>query len=381
MRILFLALDIDLGRVHGDSIHTVELARGFHESGNEVQLAVARDRDDAAVAPEAIQTTTVHGGNREVASKLMHVVRTFRPDVIYERRTTPKISFALGLLSGTPAFLEVNGILSEELALLGRRKILDGLDVAKSWMRGAMLRRLSGVVAISKSIKEDLVSRYRIDPAQVSVIGNGVDPGLFRPIAKAQACTRIGFRVDTPRIIFVGNLAPWRKVELLPEVLEIARREIPALELVVVGSGQLIGRIRDTVRRLSLQDSVRFVGELPHEQVPYYVCASDICLLPATPWRVEISPLKLWEYLACERPVVGHCVPGLEILETEHVGRAVATGDASAFATAIQSLLSDEKERLEMGLRGRELILREHTWTAVAQRITAFVEQRTDHFP
>ncbi len=381
MRILFLALDVDLSRVHGDSIHTVELARGFRESGNEVQLVVARDRGDAAAAPQTTRTTIVRGSNREVIAKLMRVVRTFRPDVVYERRTTPKISFALSLLSGTPAFLEVNGILSEELALLGRRKTLDGLDVAKSRIRGAMLRRLSGVVAISPSIKEDLVFRYRIDPSRVSVIGNGVDTGLFRPISKSEACTRTGLRVDTPRVIFVGNLAPWRRVELLPEVLDIAKRETPALELMVVGSGQLIGRIKDAVRMLSLEDSVRFVGEVPHEQVPYYVCASDVSLLPATSWQVEISPLKLWEYLACERPVVAHHVPGLEILETEHVGRTVTTGDASAFASAIQSLLGDEKERAEMGLRGRELVLREHTWIAVAKRITDFVEQRTDHFP
>jgi glycosyltransferase involved in cell wall biosynthesis len=104
--------------------------------------------------------------------------------------------------------------------------------------------------------------------------------------------------------------------------------------------------------------------------VPFYITAADLCLLPERVRTVEISPLKLFEYLACARPVVAFDVPGLALIEELGVGRLVPAGDAVAMATAIRTLLADNALRRQMGSKGREFVERERSWRGVAERVS-----------
>jgi len=373
MRILFLALDVDLSKQRGDTIHVVELARAWRALGHDVAVLVGSDGPARALLPFDVVFHVAHGSGWNILATVLSVLRGFPAEVIYERRYTPKIGYVVHFLSRLPYVMEVNGVLKDELAFQNRR--VSNLAFVKDRVRTFLLRRVDRFVAVSRAVAQDLVSSYGVDSSMVRVIGNGVNTERFRPIDKQEACRRLGLDAGRPRLLFVGNIVPWRDFDVMVHAMVSLTRESPDPELLIVGTGQERGRIEAMVRDSGLSDRVRFLGEVPHEEVPLFIGSADFCLLPAKRWSVDISPLKLFEYLACGRPVVASRVPGMELVEAEGVGRLVQPGDPKDLASALVDLLRDPEARRSMGARGRTFVEKERSWDAVAARVVAVLEE------
>ncbi|MDG6221527.1 MAG: glycosyltransferase, partial [Candidatus Thermoplasmatota archaeon] len=87
------------------------------------------------------------------------------------------------------------------------------------------------------------------------------------------------------------------------------------------------------------------------------------------------SPLKLFEYMACEKPVLASKVKGFEFLEAEGCGLLASPEDPEAVAKAILKMLSDKEKLVEMGKRGRKLVVERYTWEASARQIGTICRQ------
>jgi glycosyltransferase involved in cell wall biosynthesis len=271
--------------------------------------------------------------------------------------------------------MEVNGILSDELAYQGRETRRSALRTAKSVVRGVMFRGVDRFVVVGHAIGKDLVCRYRVDPSRICVIGNGVNVDRFQPMEKNRASELVGLDPNLPRAIFVGNLVGWRDFDALFEAMRVARSRIASLQLAVVGDGPERARLEEVARRTLPPGSVLFTGEVPHYDVPAYICSGEVAILPAKPWSVDISPLKLFEYLACGRPVVAFDVAGLDFITSRGVGRLVSPGDGIGLGMAIADLIENAPARAEMGRRARECALTERSWVAIAGRVAEVLEE------
>ncbi|MGQ0797115.1 MAG: glycosyltransferase family 4 protein [Methanobacteriota archaeon] len=372
MRILFLALDVDLARQRGDTVHTTELAAAFARLGHEVALVVGAN---AASGPpdSGIRVHDAAGSNVAVLRRLRAIRRGFPFDVVYERRTSPKIGFALRVAADIPVVLEVNGILRDELGFQGRPQARPVDGRLRTAARGAMFRRVDAFVAVGKAIREDLVASYRVDPSRVHVIGNGVNVERFRPMPKAGACRALGLEASAPRIAFAGNLVPWRDLDALLDAFVDVRARLPDAHLQLLGDGQDRERL---ARRATAEfrGAVTLVGEVPYASVPDYLNAADVCALPEKLRTLDVSPLKLYEYLACARPVVAFDVPGLGWIERAGVGRLARPGDARDLGRAILELLADPAARSEAGAKGRAYVEREASWSRVARDVVGILE-------
>lgn len=374
-KVLFLALDINLSRARGDSVHTVELAKAFHTLGHEVTLVVGAGGPLADDLPAAVKLRVVTGRDLPVAMAILLNMRESPPDVIYERRTTPKIGYVLSRLFSSPLVLEVNGLLDDELIFQGRESSQGVHRRVRTWVRSRLMRRVDRFVVVSKAIAEDLVLSHKVEPSRISVIGNGVNVERFRPHSKAEASVGVGLSPDLPRIIFVGNLVGWRDLDSMLTCLSEVRESHPDTELIIVGDGQDRSRLEARAKSQYPAGAVRFLGTRPHGEIPLWICASDVCLLPAVAWKVDVSPLKLFEYLACGRPVVATSVPGLELVQDLNLGRIVPPGDSHSLAEAITKILSDPSLGRDLGLRGRDYVERERSWTAVASRVLMVIRE------
>jgi glycosyltransferase involved in cell wall biosynthesis len=168
---------------------------------------------------------------------------------------------------------------------------------------------------------------------------------------------------------FVGNLAPWQGVEVL--IRAFARLQVRDPLLVIVGGGQARAALEVTAKELGVAGRVRFVGTVPYHEVPAYVAACDVCTAPMSRERLKSgsSAIKVYEYLACERPVVASRIPGLEFVESEDLGRLVPPEDVQALSAALVAALEDEVWRQEAGRRGRAYVLRHAGWPAVAAAV------------
>jgi len=376
MRILFLALDINLDRQRGDTVHAMELANGLASIGHAITFVVGAASGHSPTLRSDIVLRVVGGSNRRVVRETLAIAKRSAIDIVYERRSTPKIGFAVKTRRRIPLVMEINGILRDELHFQGRADGRTVRGLLKDRLRGALFRRVDGFIVVSEGIKDDLVARHGVDPRRVLVVGNAVNTTRFQPIAKQSACRRLELESERPRAVFVGNLVEWRDFESLLQATRVLLETVPMFELLVVGDGPARGSFEARAKALLPARTVRFAGEVPHTDVPFHIAASDFGLLPERVRSLDISPLKLFEYLSCGRPVVAFDVPGLDIVRTLGTGILVPPGDPGTLAAAMARLIGSPELVQEMGRTGRAFVERERSWSSVARKTSAYLAEK-----
>ena len=377
MDLLLLAQDVTWGGRAGDAVHLRELARHLSLRGHKVRV-VARpsadgtfDLPDVEVHPVRSSFDLAFAPIRKpaVIRALFRAVGARRPDVVYSRSFGDLGEALATAAAGLPLVYEVNGdALAEREVQLGRPLPAP----VRAWaMRAARLafRRARSVVVVTEVLRNRLAANFDVPRESIQVVPNAADTKVFTPRPVAEARSMLNIPLDRAVVGFVGNLAPWQGVEVL--VRAFARLQSRNAFLLIVGGGQAQGVLEATVKELAVGDRVRFVGTVPHAQVPAYVAACDVCTAPMTRERLKSgsSAIKIYEYLACERPVVASRIPGLEFLESDDLGRLVPPEDVEALSAALRAALEDEVWRQAAGRRGRAYVLRHAGWPTVAAAV------------
>jgi glycosyltransferase involved in cell wall biosynthesis len=130
------------------------------------------------------------------------------------------------------------------------------------------------------------------------------------------------------------------------------------------------------VQGRGIADRVRMVGFVDDRAlVAAYVTASRVCLSPGDASLAIGRPMKLAEYLAAGRAVVGSDIPGIaDMLAETGGGRTVAPHDPAAMAEALCELLADPAGTDALAAESRPVILERYSWRAIASRIATIFE-------
>lgn len=367
MRILFQALDVDLGANRGDSIHTRNLAVGLVRGGHRVHL-VSGAATSGVVLPGVELTIRPEGGDLKVIAHVRRVALKFHPEVIYERRFSPKIAAALSFLIHRPYVVEYNGIAVEEAAMQGRPLKRGPVPRVRAAIRVRLLRRADAVVTVTPGLRDIVAREYGVPIPKISVIENGVDPALFQPSDRSGARSGLGLQKG-PLVCFVGNLVRWQGLEALVVALKGISADV---QCVIVGGGGEKPHLLQQAKALGIDDRIKFVGNVPHDLVPAYIAAADVCVAPFSYQRNArsgVSALKLYEYLACGRPVVVTAIPGArELVEGTGCGIVVPPDDSTALGSAIVRVIENPSfERA--AIRASEQVRRDRSWDRVAKDV------------
>ena len=267
----------------------------------------------------------------------------FRPTVAYAHFLFPASQAALRV--GARLRIPVVGALGE--ADLGEWERLVGVERA-----AATARALDAIVAVSEENAVHCTGRYGVDRERVVVIPNAVDPERFRPQGRAAARARLGLPEGRPIVAFVGSFSE-RKGPL--RVLE-AIRGLPDVAAVFLGAGpQRPGG-----------DRVLFAGRVANEEVPAWLAASNLFVLPT---RAEGSPNAVIEAMACGLPVVSSDIEALRETTTPEAARLVDPGDVAAIREAIAEIVADPALAARMSEAARH-IARSRSLAGRAARIT-----------
>jgi glycosyltransferase involved in cell wall biosynthesis len=262
--------------------------------------------------------------------------------------------------TGATGLLEVNAPLIEEQAT--HRSLHDRTAAEAVAVRA--FAAADRILAVSDGVALHLAA-HPAARGRIDVVPNGVDPARFaaRPAAARAAD---GFTVG-----FVGTLKPWHGLDVLIEAFGRLARRVPRARLLLVGDGPERARIEAALAARGLSDRVRLTGAVAPEAVPSLLLEMDAAVAPYPDLRpFYFSPLKLFEYMAAEVPVVASRVGQVaEVLEHERTGLLVPAGDATALAVALERLARDRELGGRLGRAGREEVELRHTWDAVAQRI------------
>jgi len=216
------------------------------------------------------------------------------------------------------------------------------------------------IVSVTPHIASYLMDCFNCQPNKIEIIGNGVNTKKFHPIQDKVLLMnfkkKLGIAHKDIVIIFVGNLAPWQGVESIIQVAPFLLKEMENIRFLIIGDGILKDEFKKKVNALGILAHFIFTGMIDYEQIPLYINIADVCVLPKRRLKSGYSPLKLYEYMACGKPIVSSRVEGLEFIEDEGVGRLIDPGDMINFKKALQDLLKDPKKREDMGQKGIQKI-------------------------
>ena len=218
------------------------------------------------------------------------------------------------------------------------------------------------IVAVSEDIAEKL-ALIGVPQSKIKVVTNGVDC-RFRLGDRAEARRELALPAEGIIVLFVGLIVPVKGLEILVDALASFSGEKPLCLL--VGEGPQKTELQRAAKERGLCEYWRFVGQRATDEIPVWMVAADMLVLPS---YSEGRPNVVLEAQACGLPVVATRVGGTpELVRDEINGLLVESGDAQALAEAIQRLSRDAVLRQALGQAGREQA-GAMTWTASAQKM------------
>lgn len=244
----------------------------------------------------------------------------------------------------------------------------------KSWLAARLTRRARGVVANSQGTAS--VVRAATGLPTVAVY-NAADTNPYAGAQKEVLRKELSLPVDKKIILYSGHLYRWKGAEVLLASARILQQSPELLFVCIGGTQEDVAQMRQETKEVS---GIQFLGHKPKEQVPKYLAAADVLVLPNTAATEEsvrfTSPLKLFEYMASGTPIVASDLPSLKEVLSEATAFFATPGSGESLARAVQEALANTGEA-EARARAALALSREHTWDAHAQKTLAFIESIT----
>jgi glycosyltransferase involved in cell wall biosynthesis len=164
----------------------------------------------------------------------------------------------------------------------------------------AAAARAAGLITVCQALKDRLV-QLGIDETRVRVLRNGVDLDTFQPHNRPDARRHLG--LGQPTLLSVGHLIERKRHDLAIQALS----RLPGHNLIIVGDGPLRHDLESLARASGVNERVRFLGAVRHDQLPAIYAAADALVLASSR---EGWANVLLEAMACGTPVVASNVWG-----------------------------------------------------------------------
>ena len=164
----------------------------------------------------------------------------------------------------------------------------------------------------------------------------------------------------------MGLFYLWDRLDVLIEVVRSIRDLHPELKVLLVGDGPEMENLKRIAFRLGIERAVIFPGPVPRDDVPAYIDAMDICVLPDS--NAFGSPIALFEFMAMGKPcVVPDLVPMRDVIDDNVNGIMFPHGKYGALEKVLVRFIEDPALRTQIGARARDTVLQRHTWAANAR--------------
>lgn len=309
--------------------------------------------------------------NSSEVLRLSQAIRSFRPDLIYQRSNLFLLSGAwIAGRAAIPLIEEVNAPYFLERSCHGGI----ALPSVARWAEAAAWRRADAVVTVT-SVLADIVAAQGVMRDRLHVMPNGIDQALLKPEAIDQnAKFRLGLG-DYTVLGFTGFVRDWNGLEGVLD--QMARPEGRGWFLLVVGDGPARAALESRARELRVEARLRFTGVVRRTEVAGHVSAFDIALQPAA--NAYASPLKLFEYMALNRAIVAPDQPNIrEILTNKVDALLFKQDDPLSFGAAVQKLADDAALRQRLAAAAADTVRkRDLTWRHNAERVLSLASQLT----
>ncbi|HEU4366094.1 MAG TPA: glycosyltransferase family 4 protein [Candidatus Krumholzibacteria bacterium] len=201
----------------------------------------------------------------------------------------------------------------------------------------------------------DILRQCGVPAERIHFLPNGLDlQWLERPVDRDRARGRRGIACDAHVALFLARLVPSKRpLDFVQAAAELRRRGNEGLVFMIAGDGPERAACERAAREYTGADQVRFLGTVPHDEVPDLMTAADVFVSTST---LTNRALPTCEAMICGVPVIAYDTGDTAtVVRPGETGAVVADGDVVALADAIELLLESDSVRERMGEAARRL--------------------------
>jgi len=235
------------------------------------------------------------------------------------------------------------------------------------------VRRASAVLCINQALR-DYALEMGASAERANILPAGVDLGQYGSSRDGSAVRkRYGLLPGDLVLFFMGWVYPFSGLREVAESLAAGDGREARAKLLLVGKGESWDGIARLAMERGAEDRIKMVGFRPYAEMPSYLSAGDVCLLPAykTETMRNIVPIKMYEYLAAGKPVIATRLPGL--LSEFGEGHGVVYVDSPRDVVAKASELAREGSLQRIGQLGRAYVSR-NDWNSITDRFETMLK-------
>lgn len=251
------------------------------------------------------------------------------------------------------------------------------------WLQTRVVRRVGTVIAITAGLAEDLQA-LGADPARTMVGHDGIRAARFESLpSKAEARAQLGWPQDAYIVGYVGRLQTLALDKGVSGLIDALRQVEGASIALVGGPDDIAAQLRARWVRFGLpEENFFYAGQVKPTAVPLFLSAFDVCAMPHprnAHFSRHTSPLKLFEYMAAQRPVVASDLPGFaEVVRDGTSALLVPPGDTRALAEALTRLRDNPGLRDFLADAAYKRVMSRYTWAERARQILDKVRSRPE---
>lgn len=368
--LMFACIDASLG--NACTLHIAGIANGFADLGHDITLilpATAPGKNHVLRLRDTVHLKFFNAPARlpnafKIVFGLPALVREWNmgPDLFYTRFSLIN-ALALGLARfwGLQSVSEHNGLIGEEIEMLGQSKFIRPVAHALQILDGWMARKVS---AVTPGIKLRL-AQSGVPSRKIFVSGNGTDTSLFTPMNRAQCLESFGLDANKNYIGFIGVLAQWQGVAYLVDAFALIVERFPGWDLLIAGAGPQMEELKQKSRAHGIENRVHFVGQIPVESAPIIINGFDIATSPALHQRnasIGVATVKIRDYAATGCAILAADLPGNSELQDAGILVCHTPENEGDIASHLAQLIEDGYLRHDLGKRAFDYAQKEFDW-------------------
>ena len=377
VRVLRIFSRLNIG---GPSVHVILLSAGLRPLGYETRLVVGRESPRegnmlALAAERSVVCEAMAGLGREIAplqdlralAGLVRLMRAWRPAIVHTH--TAKAGL-LGRIAARAA--GVPTVVHTYHGHVLRGYFSPATTAVFRWLETRLAASADALVAVSESVKQDLVRLGVASADRIRVVPLGLDLAhLAAELPRGVLRREAGIPEEAPLVGMVGRLVPIKDVPTFLQAARIVRERRTDARFALVGDGEERPALESLCREIGLDGAVTFFGWRRDLAAVY----GDLDVV-VNASRNEGTPVALIEALAASRPVVATRVGGTpDLLGEGERGRLVPPGAPEALARAVLETLDQSEAARRRAQAGREHVMTRHSSDRLVRDVDALYRE------
>lgn len=382
MKIIYLA-NIRLPSEKPHSIHVIKMCEALANQGHEVSLVVAQRYNPNFKNQDVFEFYNLKQNFKIKKLLVIDILHWFSqgPYATWLANLTFAISsFIYVLFNKADLIYSRDGLPLRFISLIKKNFIYEFHEYRTQDKQ--LYKKLSNqgkeLVVITQGLKELLV-RDGTNPDKILVAPDAVDLDKFQIVKdKKETRKKLDLPIDKKIILCNSSLYKWKGVFTLAQVFKFQILDSNSLIVFVGGMRYDIDRLKKFIKENNLPtDKILILGHRPYKNMPEYLAAADVLVLPNSSKRElstkYTSPLKMFEYMASQKPIVASDLPSIREILNEQNAVLVEPDDPQALAQGIQKVLQDKKLSDKISNQAYKDV-QNYTWEKRVKNILKFLD-------